>query len=126
MLAATREFEDLTEPDDWSVAHQKLALAHRGVGNLREALHCIDIARSTGTSDAPIQHVRLDTAHGHILLSDPATRNDGLHVLNDAANVAAKFGLRHQLRSIEGIRMTSEGAFGPWQRRAGRGASDGQ
>ncbi|MFI2184801.1 hypothetical protein [Streptomyces sioyaensis] len=116
MLAATREFEDLTEPDDWSVAHQKLALAHRGVGDLTQALHFIDIARSTGTTDSPMQHVRLDTAHGHILLSDPATRDDGLHVLNDAANVAAKFGLRHQLRSIEGIRMTSEGALGPQRR----------
>ncbi|GLW16371.1 hypothetical protein Stsp01_31140 [Streptomyces sp. NBRC 13847] len=107
MLAATREFEDLTEPEDWSVAHQKLALAHRGVGDLPQALHFIDIARSTGTSDSPIQQVRLETAHGHVLLSDPATRNDGLHVLNGAAKVAAMFGLRHQLRSIEGIRMTS-------------------
>ncbi|MET9835334.1 WbqC family protein [Streptomyces lavendulocolor] len=30
MLAATRDFEDLAEPEDWSVAHQKIALAHRG------------------------------------------------------------------------------------------------
>ncbi|MGX1851079.1 hypothetical protein [Streptomyces sp. NPDC055299] len=116
MLAATREFEDLAEPDDWSVAHQKLALAHRGVGDITNALHFIDIARSTGTADSPMQQVRLDTAHGHILLSDPATRDDGLHVLNDAAKVAAKFGLRHQLRSIEGIRKTSEGASGPRRR----------
>ncbi|MER0482225.1 hypothetical protein ABR737_28465 [Streptomyces sp. Edi2] len=112
MLAATREFEDLAEPDDWSVAHQKLALAHRGVGDLTQALHFIDIARSTGTTDSPMQQVRLDTAHGHILLSDPATRDDGLQVLADAAKLAATFGLSHQLRSIEGIRMTSEGAFG--------------
>lgn len=112
MLAATREFEDLAEPDDWSVAHQKLALAHRGVGDITQALHFIDIARSTGTTDSPMQQVRLDTAHGHILLSDPATRDDGLHVLDDAAKLAAKFGLSHQFRSIEGIRMTSEGALG--------------
>ncbi|WP_435225803.1 hypothetical protein [Streptomyces sp. Tue6028] len=26
MQAATRAFKDLTEPDNWSVAHQKLAL----------------------------------------------------------------------------------------------------
>ncbi|MEU6327348.1 hypothetical protein ABZ851_08690 [Streptomyces sp. NPDC047049] len=113
MLAATREFENLAEPDDWSVAHQKLALAHRGVGDITQALHFIDIARSTGTTDSPMQQVRLDTAHGHILLSDPATRDDGLHVLDDAAKLAAKFGLSHQFRSIEGIRMTSEGALGP-------------
>ncbi|MFI6769612.1 helix-turn-helix domain-containing protein [Streptomyces sp. NPDC050355] len=116
MTAATREFEDLSEPDDWSVAHQKLALAHRGVGDLNAALHFIDIARSTGVIDSPMQRVRLDTAHGHILLSDPATRDDGLHVLDSAAKLAAKFGLSHQLRSIEGIRMTSEGAPGPRRR----------
>lgn len=34
---ATREFEDLAEPDDWAVAHQKLALAHRGAGDLNQA-----------------------------------------------------------------------------------------
>ena len=93
MLAATREFEDLAEPDDWSVAHQKLALAHRGAGDLTQALHFIDIARSTGTSDSPMQRVRLDTAHGHILLSDPATRDDGLQVLDEAARMAAQYGL---------------------------------
>ena len=116
MLAATREFKDLSEPDDWSVAHQKLALAHRGVGDLSQALHFIDIARSTGVTDSPMQRVRLDTAHGHILLSDPATRDDGLRVLDDAARLAAKVGLSHQLRSIESIRMTTEGAAGPRRR----------
>ncbi|MEU5607504.1 helix-turn-helix domain-containing protein [Streptomyces sparsogenes] len=116
MLAATREFEDLSEPDDWSVAHQKLALAHRGVGDLGAALHCIDIARSTGVTDSPMQRVRLDTAHGHILLSDPSTRDDGLRVLDEAAKLADRFGLSHQLRSIEGIRMTTEGASGPRRR----------
>ncbi|MFH9422396.1 hypothetical protein [Streptomyces sp. NPDC017529] len=110
MMAATRDFEDLAEPDDWSVAHQKLALAHRGAGDLTQTLHFIDIARRTGTTDSPMQRVRLDTAHGHILLSDSATRNDGLRVLDRAAKVAAQYGMRHQLGSIEGIRTTSEGA----------------
>ncbi|MFJ5029516.1 helix-turn-helix domain-containing protein [Streptomyces sp. NPDC088560] len=116
MLAATRDFEDLGEVDDWSVAHQKLALAHRGTGQLDRALHFIDIARSTGVIDSPMQRVRLDTAHGHILLSDPATRDDGLRVLDDAAKLAAKAGLSHQLRSIESIRMMTEGAAGPRRR----------
>ncbi|MFG2158191.1 hypothetical protein [Streptomyces olivaceus] len=31
-----------------------------------------------------MQRVRLDTAHGHILLSDAATRDDGLRVLGQA------------------------------------------
>ncbi|MFD3380730.1 MULTISPECIES: helix-turn-helix domain-containing protein [unclassified Streptomyces] len=109
MAAATREFEELGEPEDWSVAHQKLALAHRGAGDLKQALHYIDIARTTGTVDSPMQRVRLDTAYGHILLSDTATRNDGLSVLDQAAQVARQFGLSHQLRSIEGIRSDQQG-----------------
>lgn len=112
MQAATREFEDLTEPDDWSVAHQKLALARRGVGDLTQALHFIDIARSSGSSDSPMQRVRLDTAHGHILLSDAATRDDGLRVLGQAARTAAQYGLVHQLRSIESVKASSEGPPG--------------
>ncbi|MEV0318866.1 helix-turn-helix domain-containing protein [Streptomyces sp. NPDC050658] len=109
MTAATLEFEDLGEPDDWSVAHQKLALAHRGTGDLTRALHYIDIARRSGTVDSPMQRVRLDTAHGHILLSDSATRNDGLSVLDQAAQVATQYGLSHQLRSIERIRRPYDG-----------------
>lgn len=109
MAAATREFEELGEPEDWSVAHQKLALAHRGAGDLKQALHYIDIARTTGKVDSPMQRVRLDTAYGHILLSDAATRNDGLSVLDQAAQVAQQFGLSHQLRSIEGIRKGQQG-----------------
>ncbi|WP_406482428.1 helix-turn-helix domain-containing protein [Streptomyces sp. NBC_01615] len=109
MTAATHAFEELGEPEDWSVAHQKLALAHRGVGDLKQALHNIDIARTTGTVDSPMQRVRLDTAYGHILLSDAATRNDGLSVLDQAAQVAQQYGLSHQLRSIEGIRKGQQG-----------------
>ncbi|MFI1934907.1 helix-turn-helix domain-containing protein [Streptomyces sp. NPDC020330] len=113
MRTAVREFEDLSEPEDWSVAHQKLALAHRGAGSLTSALHYIDVARTTGTADSPMQRVRLDTAHGHILLSDPGTLDDGLAVLDSAGKVAAEYGLSHQRRSIEGIRSrhaTSGGA----------------
>lgn len=109
MATAIREFEGLGEPEDWSVAHQKLALAHRGSGDLTRALHYIDIARQGGTIDSPMQRVRLDTAHGHILLSDPATRNDGLSVLDQAARMAQQYGLSHQLRSIEGIRKGQRG-----------------
>lgn len=109
MLAASRDFEDLSEPDDWSVAQQKLALAYRGSGDLTRALQFIDTARATGTTDTPMQRVRLDTAHGHILLSDPATVDDGLRVLDHAATMAAQFSLSHQLRAIEGIRTSLRG-----------------
>ncbi|GAA3447881.1 hypothetical protein [Planomonospora venezuelensis] len=113
MLSATRDFEELAEPEDWSVAHQKLALAHRGAGHLDEALHFIDIARSTAVTDAPMQRVRLDTAYGHILLSDPATVDDGLSVLDQAAQTAAEYGLSHQLASIENIRAVRQGDIRP-------------
>ncbi|MDH6143279.1 transcriptional regulator with XRE-family HTH domain [Kitasatospora sp. GP30] len=102
--AASRDFENLSEAEDWSVAQQKLALAHRGAGDLSTALHFIDVARATTVPDSPMQRVRLDTAHGHILLSDPATAGDGLAVLAEAADLAAKYGMSHQLQSIDGIR----------------------
>ncbi len=50
-----------------------------------------------------MQRVRLDAAYGHILLSDPATAADGLTVLAAAAELAAKYGMSHQLQSIDGI-----------------------
>jgi hypothetical protein len=95
------------------VAHQKLALAHRGGGDLSRAAHFIGVARSSGIAHAPLQRVRLDAAHGHILLSDPATRDDGRAVLEGAAAMVAQYELNHQLRSIEGIKAESEGASGP-------------
>lgn len=109
MKAATREFEILTEPEDWSVAHQKIALARRGAGDLTAALRFIAIARDSGNADSPMQRVRLDTAHGHILLSDPATRDDGFVALDKAAARAERYGLVHQLRSIRSIMVGSSG-----------------
>ncbi|WP_344685206.1 hypothetical protein [Saccharopolyspora taberi] len=106
MTTAAREFEDLAEPEDWCVAHQKIALAHRGIGDLVQAARHIEIARSAATADSPLHRVRLDTAHGHILLSDEATRDYGQSVLDGAAQVAGRYGLGHQLRSIEGIRRS--------------------
>ncbi|MFF2506347.1 helix-turn-helix domain-containing protein [Streptomyces sp. NPDC058067] len=119
MNAATRDFEDLAEPDDWSVAHQKLALAHRGAGDLAAAFRFLDIACTAGSAESPMQRVQLTTAQAHILRTDPATRDEGLRLLDDAAQIAAKAGLGHQLRSIEAIRRTCEGAFKPLQQRAG-------
>ncbi|AKH82765.1 hypothetical protein AA958_11570 [Streptomyces sp. CNQ-509] len=113
MRAATREFEELAEPDDWSMAHQKLALARRGAGDLTAAFRLLDIARTAGAPESPMQRVQLTTAQAHILRTDPATRDDGLRLLDDAAQVAARSGLGHQLRSIEAIKKTCEGAFKP-------------
>ncbi|MFJ2029016.1 ElyC/SanA/YdcF family protein [Streptosporangium sp. NPDC087985] len=120
MTTAIREFENLGEPEDWSVAHQKLALAHRGAGNLSEALRLIDLARATAVTDAPMQRVRLETAYGHVLLSDRATVDDGVVILDRAAREAAQHGLAHQLRSIEGIQRTIQGEIRlPLPRRPG-------
>ncbi|MEU8684154.1 hypothetical protein [Streptomyces sp. NPDC048611] len=116
ILATTREFEDLSEPEDWSVAHQKVALAHRGANDLGSALHFMEIARNAGVGNSPMQRVRSDTAHGHILLSDPSTRDDGLRALDGAARLAARFGLSHQLHSIESIRKATEGHSCPRRR----------
>lgn len=108
MAPATREFEDLDEPEDWSVAHQKLALAHRGAGDLNSALRYIDVALSNRSSDSPMQRVRVDTAHAHILLSDPLTADNGVSILGQAARMSREFGLSHQLKSIKSIRYAFE------------------
>jgi hypothetical protein len=104
MTEAAREFEDLGEAEDWSVAQQKLALAYRGAGNLAEAQRLITIAGSSGPTGTPMQKVRLSTAKAHILLSDTGTRIQGLALLDETARLAMDSGLSHQLRSIESIR----------------------
>ncbi len=104
MTEAAREFEDLGESEDWSVAQQKLALAYRGAGNLTEAQRLITIASTSGTAGTPMQKVRLSTAQAHILLSDTGTRAQGLALLDETARLALDSGLSHQLRSIESIR----------------------
>jgi hypothetical protein len=108
MTEAARDFETLSEPNDWSSAQQKIALAHRGSGDLTSALRFIDVARSTGRANTPLQRVQLDTATAHVLLSDPETRQDGLATLAAAAQVAGQYGLGHQLRSIQTIRNDND------------------
>lgn len=110
MAEATREFEDLGEAEDWSTAQQKLALAYRGAGDLGQALHFIEVARTNGTVETPMQRVRLSTAHAHILLSDKATCDHGLHLLDETAQLALGSGLSHQLSSIKTIRKAYESA----------------
>jgi transcriptional regulator with XRE-family HTH domain len=104
ITAAARELEELGEAEDWSVAHQKLALAYRGTGDLSRAQRLIAVARDSGTDDTPLQKVRLSTAQAHILLTDPATRAEGLTLLDGTAGLAAASGLSHQLTTIESIR----------------------
>lgn len=104
IVPAIHDFETMDEPADWSIAHQKLALAHRGAGNLTAANQAIDIALSHRVNDTPLQKVRLSTAHAHILLSDRVTAETGMTILDRCAKVSTEYRLFHQLRSIEGIR----------------------
>lgn len=105
---AAERFEELDEPEDWATAQQKLALAHRGVGDLTRALAYIDTARDNGRFETPLQRVQIQTANGHILLTDPATRSEGHAVLDRASDLAARYGLKHQLRSINTVRNSKE------------------
>lgn len=104
MADAARRFEALDEPEDWSITHQKLALAHRGAGRLDQALRLIEIALNSGVDDSPMKQVRLRTAHAHILVTDPATRESGLALLDDCQHLALHYGLSHQHRAIASIR----------------------
>ncbi|MBS2548349.1 hypothetical protein KGQ19_15900 [Catenulispora sp. NL8] len=106
MVTAARMFETLGEPDDWSSAQQKIALAYRGTGNLAGAMRHIEIARSTGRAHSPLQQVQLGTAMAHILVSDAATQVEGLTRLDHVDRVAGQFNLGHQLRSIQRIRQS--------------------
>jgi hypothetical protein len=75
---------------------------------LSDALRYIDVALANRTADSPMQRVRLDTAHAHILLSDKATSDSGLRLLEDAAAMSRHFGMSHQLASIEAIHSAFE------------------
>jgi hypothetical protein len=110
MTVAAHAFEELDEPEEWSVAHQKLALAHRGAGRLVQALKCIDVALTSGVDDSAMQRVQLQAAQGHVLASDPATREEGIDLLERSSKLALQYGLGHQLSSIAAIRRQLESA----------------
>ena len=116
IVPAIQQFEAMEEAVDWSIAHQKLALAHRGAGNLAAAARAIDVALTHRAGDTPMQKVRLDTAHAHILLSDRATADNGMALLEGCARISSEYGLMHQLRSIEVIRRSYEQPAAPGDR----------
>lgn len=108
MTAASATFERLDEAADWGVAQQKLALAHRASGDLAAAMTFIESATRNRISDSPLQHVQLTTARGHVLLSDDATRVEGLRAIAAARETAMLHGLRHQLDAIETIAAAAQ------------------
>lgn len=106
MSEAITVFESLDEAADWCVAQQKLALAARNAGRLDTALWHIGLAVEQGADETPLQQVRLSTARGHILMTDPASRAEGTRLLSDAERLAVAHGLGHQLRAIHTIRTS--------------------
>jgi len=56
----------------------------------------------------PIRTRAVETAPAHILLTDPATRAAGNTVLDGASDIAIRYGLNHQARSIETVRHSEE------------------
>ncbi|GGM78248.1 hypothetical protein GCM10012275_56110 [Longimycelium tulufanense] len=108
MTSALGKFVRLDEAEDWSLAHQKLALAHRGLGDLTRATQYMDVALDHPCGDSPMQQVRRDTAHAHLLLSDPATRDEGFTTLERSLQLAEQHGLMHQAASIISIRQSAE------------------
>ncbi|GLZ43302.1 hypothetical protein [Actinokineospora sp. NBRC 105648] len=118
MGEASKCFDELDEPVDWAAAQQKLALAHRGAGRLSDALRYVEVARSNCPPETPMQRVRMGTAHAHILLSDQATAENGLQMLDEAARESQLFGMAHRLASNMAIRQGFERA-----RQRGRGRS---
>lgn len=101
--SAISEFEELDEPDEWNVGHQKLALAHLALDRRDDAHRHIDIAQAAQGTSTPLQKVKLDTARGHILMSDRETRSEGLATLEHCRDFAGAHQLSHQVASIERI-----------------------
>lgn len=106
--AAIDEFHQMGEAEDWSLAYEKLALAHRGGGRLDDAARSIATTRAHQRSTTPLRRVQTCAAQGHILASDPANLHCGLALLGTAAELAHKHGLHHQLASITKIRRSLE------------------
>lgn len=105
---AAERFDGLDEAEDWATAQQKLALAHRGAGDLTGASAYIESTRSNGRFETPLQRIQIDTAHAYILVTDQATRCERQRVLDRASDVADRYGPHHQLRSIMNIRNSEE------------------
>ncbi|MGH8876178.1 MAG: hypothetical protein ACRD0P_02365 [Stackebrandtia sp.] len=107
---AVQVLDELCEVGDWATAHQKLALAYRIAGDWDAAMECIAIAESAAPVASALHRVRLQTARGHILLSDAATASQGEAVLEAAWRLASQYGLAHQRQAIETIRARGEQA----------------
>lgn len=107
---ATLRFESLNEPVEWAVAHQKHALAQLAAGRLDDANRHIVCATEGVRDESPLQQVRLQVAHAHILLTDHATREAGTSLLNQMEHTATRYSLAHQLQAIKHLRRITSAA----------------
>jgi transcriptional regulator with XRE-family HTH domain len=110
LTRASVEFERQDEAGYWAFAQQKLALAHRARGDLSRAHRHINNVIGYGVAASPMQQVRLLTAHGHILVSDRRTQEDGDLAFDKAQQLATRYRLGHQLASITAIRTALDRA----------------
>lgn len=65
-------------------------------------------ARGMAPGPVALQRVQIDTAHAHILLTDPGTRSGGHAVLDRASDIATLCGLKQQMRSLKTVRNSQE------------------
>ncbi|MEU2207543.1 WbqC family protein [Streptomyces hygroscopicus] len=106
MLAATRDFEDLGEVDDWSVAHQKLALAR----SLAPVLDAFDTGRTATVAETSTR-VLLDLVgwQGHVLTSSALPARPGRS--QRLADLAAATGARAYLCGTGGMTYLDQTLF---------------
>lgn len=105
---AMYDLDRLDELDEWAVGQQKLALAHLLAGRLPDATQHMEVALRHRKRGAPLQEIRLDVAHAHLLVADRRTRDSGLALLGKTRLLAADLSLGHQVRSIEQIVTVAE------------------
>lgn len=96
---AMNQMEDSGAEEAWHVARQKKALAILTGGDPLRALN--ELTDDGFTPGTPLGVVRRSAALSHVLLSTPATRQEGANLLADTRALAIAHQLHHQERSME-------------------------
>lgn len=74
----------------------------------RQSARSYQSAAGRHSGQSASSSIQIETAHAHVLLTDPATRSAGYAVLDQASDIATRYGLKHQLRSIKTVRNSEE------------------
>lgn len=104
LTAACEDLERHDEAGHWAFAQQKLALAYRAQDEFALAVRHVETVLRYGLAASPMQRVRLVTAHAHVLAGDEHSGAESERAFNTAHQLASRFGLGHQLASINAIR----------------------